>query len=285
MTLKSWNELPAMVRRSDRRLYLYVRSELEGDTDTLTVTVSDGADPIVGASVTIGSTTETTGDDGKASFELEYGDYTATISKEGYVTATETLAFRSNHKNFTVSLTGDTPVTPEYSLEAYSSGTLIGLGCLEGTGETANNRAEYELTYFTEPSGIGMKIWASTSAVVDGTTLNNFYESSSSEQAILEGTLVSGVGSATITCVDSEDTPLEGAEVSLGLLPNKPIFTDTTDSSGVVEFEIMPLVTYPVFLATSSDDSLQYSGSLTVDGDETVTITLTALQSAEENGE
>ena len=104
MTLKSWNELPAMVRRSDRRLYLYVRSELEGDTDTLTVTVSDGADPVSGASVTIGSTTETTGADGKASFSLEYGDYTCTVTADGYVTATESLAFRSNHKNFTVTL-------------------------------------------------------------------------------------------------------------------------------------------------------------------------------------
>ena len=47
---------------------------------------------------------QTTGDDGKATFELEYGDYTATISKDGYVTKTENIAFRNNHKNFTIEI-------------------------------------------------------------------------------------------------------------------------------------------------------------------------------------
>jgi hypothetical protein len=41
-------------------------------------------------------------------FELAYDDYTATIEATGYVTATEELAFRSNHKNFTVTLTAET---------------------------------------------------------------------------------------------------------------------------------------------------------------------------------
>lgn len=41
---------------------------------------------------------------GKAEFELEYGDYSATITADGFIAATESLAFRSNHKNFTVTL-------------------------------------------------------------------------------------------------------------------------------------------------------------------------------------
>ena len=47
---------------------------------------------------------QTTGDDGKATFELEYGDYVATITKDGYTTKTENIAFRSNRKNFNITL-------------------------------------------------------------------------------------------------------------------------------------------------------------------------------------
>ena len=75
---------------------------------TLTVTVTDSEDTpgaIEGASVVIGETTKTTGADGKAEFpNLTYEDKSATISADGYTTKTETLAFRSNHKSFTVAL-------------------------------------------------------------------------------------------------------------------------------------------------------------------------------------
>lgn len=73
--------------------------------DTLNIVVSDGTDTITGASVTIDDTTVVTGDDGTASFDLEYGDYTCTVNKTGYESVTESLSFRSNHKNFTITLT------------------------------------------------------------------------------------------------------------------------------------------------------------------------------------
>ena len=75
---------------------------------TLTVTVTDSEDEpsaISGATVVIGETSKTTGDDGKAEFpNLTYEDKSATISADGYTSKTETLAFRSNHKSFTVQL-------------------------------------------------------------------------------------------------------------------------------------------------------------------------------------
>ena len=74
--------------------------------DTITITVDDGTDPIEGASVTIGETTQTTDASGECTFaNMTYDDYSAEVSAEGYTTATETLQFRSNHKSFTVSLT------------------------------------------------------------------------------------------------------------------------------------------------------------------------------------
>ena len=75
---------------------------------TLSVTVTDSADEpsaIEGATVVIGETTKTTDATGKAEFpNLTYEDKSATISATGYTTKTETLAFRSNHKSFTVAL-------------------------------------------------------------------------------------------------------------------------------------------------------------------------------------
>lgn len=74
--------------------------------DTLTITVENGeSTPIEGATVTIGETNKTTNSNGQAEFTLIYGDYTATISATGYITKTEEMAFRSNHKTFTASLT------------------------------------------------------------------------------------------------------------------------------------------------------------------------------------
>lgn len=67
--------------------------------------INDGTNPITGATVTIGESIETTDASGVVEFELAYGDYEATITAEGYTTATEELQFRSNHKSFTVSLT------------------------------------------------------------------------------------------------------------------------------------------------------------------------------------
>lgn len=74
--------------------------------DTITITVDDGTDAIEGASVVIGETTKTTNASGECTFtNMTYDDYSATITKDGYTTKTETLQFRSNHKSFTISLT------------------------------------------------------------------------------------------------------------------------------------------------------------------------------------
>ena len=79
-------------------------------TDTLTVTVVDSVseDAITGATVTIGDSTETTDENGVATFEnMPYDDYSAEISATDYTTKTETLAFRNNHKAFSVSLVAE----------------------------------------------------------------------------------------------------------------------------------------------------------------------------------
>ena len=106
--LVGFDELPVECRRSTRLMYNFIKENASGggsSSDTLTVTVSDGTDIITGASVTIDEDTVLTGDDGTASFSLEYGDYTCTVSCTGYESVTEDLSFRSNHKNFSITLT------------------------------------------------------------------------------------------------------------------------------------------------------------------------------------
>lgn len=79
-------------------------------TDTITITVDDGADDtpnaIEGAKVTIGTVEKTTDANGQVTFtEMTYDDYDVTVVAEGYEDEEETIQFRSNHKSFTISLT------------------------------------------------------------------------------------------------------------------------------------------------------------------------------------
>lgn len=73
--------------------------------EILNIVVTDGTDNITGASVTIGDDTVLTDENGAASFELEYGDYDCLVTCTGYGDYTDTLSFRSNHKNFSITLT------------------------------------------------------------------------------------------------------------------------------------------------------------------------------------
>ena len=183
----------------------------------MTITDKDTSDPLV-ASVTIGEETKDSGIDGVVQFTLAYGDYEATIECEGYTTATEELAFRSNHKNFTVELEAAAPTT----------------------------------------------------------------------------------GTVTVTCLDSEENPLENAQAILSTVEN-PTSADVIVGIGVADntgtctlVEIDPQTMRPSqtvaeiefgtyyltgFLQREEQGmpvQYEYHGTLVVDGDETVTITLTS---------
>lgn len=71
----------------------------------ITVTISDGTDPIEGASVVIGEITKTTGSAGGCSFnDITDGEHEVSVSAEGYSTSTSTITVDSTHNSFTVSL-------------------------------------------------------------------------------------------------------------------------------------------------------------------------------------
>ena len=158
-------------------------------------------------------TEQTTGDDGKATFQLAYGDYTATISKDGYTTKTENIAFRSNHKNFSITL-----------VESGGTGTVT-VTCQD---ESENPLANSGVVLSTEP--IDFSSQDDTGFVAFGQTGSD--------------------GTVTLNLWD--------------ITTHQP--TQDTD---------VPYGTY-YFGGYNADGGIKiYTGTLTVDGDETVTITLT----------
>lgn len=130
--LDSWTELPNHIKRSKKRLFNYYATELHleefkellkkevrstreyyiylkenanpSSAPTLTITVKSGDSAVSGASVTIGSTTKSTGGDGKTTFTLDYDDYLVEVEKSGYEDYEENIKFRANHKSFTLNI-------------------------------------------------------------------------------------------------------------------------------------------------------------------------------------
>lgn len=136
----------------------YSKGVIDPATRDISITVDDGTDPIAGASVVIGETTKTTNDSGVASFTgVTEGTVSATISKDGYTSKTESLSVDSTHTSFTVSLVAVTPTTVNISATVTSDGT------------TPIQGATVTLTDTTDSS----KTFTGTSGSAGGCTLSN----------------------------------------------------------------------------------------------------------------
>ena len=232
------------------------------ETLKLTITDKDSSDPVV-ASVTIGEETKDSGIDGVVEFSLEYGDYEATIECEGYTTATEELAFRSNHKNFTVELeaaaeTGTVTVTCQDSSENKVEGAIVVMGtqalddpanfetwaATYGVGlGTTDNDGECTLAHFdpqtlepTSDTSFEYGTYYLVSLGSDISSLNDELTVDGDEEVTI--TLTSGGGSTgtvTITTQDSNNDPIEGATVMLAIDlqdPTKWLGMGITDNNG-----------------------------------------------------
>ena len=101
----SWKQLPYKHKLSRKLRWTMIYDSLVDDDHTVTVTVKDGDDALPGATVTIGSKSETTGANGVAVFEeLDDGEISIEVSKTYYTTKTETKTVDRKHTNFTISL-------------------------------------------------------------------------------------------------------------------------------------------------------------------------------------
>lgn len=115
MALPDWNDIPVAYRRSLRKYHTYLKSLEDDDgepaeevpvTRDISITVTDGTDPVQGASVVIGETTKTTGSAGGCSFNgLTEGEKTVTVTADGYVEKTATISVDSTNLTFEIELT------------------------------------------------------------------------------------------------------------------------------------------------------------------------------------
>lgn len=104
----------------------------------ITVNVTDGTDPILGATVTIGTVSETTDASGDAEFtEVPEGTYSVTIAKEGYQEKTASITVDETHTSFDVELVAiDTitiTVTDSEDTPAAIEGATVTIGTVEKT--------------------------------------------------------------------------------------------------------------------------------------------------------
>ena len=115
----------------------------------ITVIVSDGTDPIQGATVTIGEDSETTDSDGEATFASVYeGANTVTVSKTGYATNTSTISVDESHTSFDIELeVVDTlTVTVDDGTDAIE-GASVKIGTVTKTTDSSGEAEFDNMTY------------------------------------------------------------------------------------------------------------------------------------------
>lgn len=110
--------------------------------------MSDGTDAISGATVTIGTDSETTDSNGEATFDdIAYGTYTVSVSKTGYATKSASITVDATHGTFTVTLeVVDTiTITVDDGTDAIE-GASVKIG---STTKTTNSSGECTFTGMT----------------------------------------------------------------------------------------------------------------------------------------
>lgn len=89
-------------------MYLLQKLPLPDTTRNISVNVTDGETGVSGASVVIGDVSKTTGSAGGCTFnDITDGEHTVTVTKEGYVTKTETITVSEDNTTFTITVTSE----------------------------------------------------------------------------------------------------------------------------------------------------------------------------------
>ena len=291
--LEEYDELAKNNMRSTRLLYNYIKENASGSKPTLTIKVKDGESNVSGATVTIGATDKTTNGSGECTFSLDYDNYTVEVEKTGFEDYSENIKFRANHKTFTIPLEATlckvTVTAKDGSDNALNNATvnIKQSSTTVATGKTGTD-GKVELTgvrfgtYTLEAESSDKSLSYSGTLTVDG-----------DETETITLTAPAGdTGTVTVTAtVDDGETQYpvyEGCMVCLATAPvdwTDPDYTtfvalaQTFDETGTATLTTqdqsrdIPFGTY-YLCAEDGETGAQYSGSLTVDGDETVTITL-----------
>lgn len=274
--LDDWEDLDLKVRLSRKRLWTYIATELEGlpvwneltyrmkisrevrwgvlydslvgNKRVVTITVTDGVDPVHGAEVTIGTTTKTTDPKGKVKFTgIEDGSTTISVECDGYEDASKSVTVSRTAFTFTVELEILNPVTI-----TVTDGTnpledaTVTIGTVDKTtddkGVTTWNLEDDTFSVTVAKSGY---VTDTSSIEVD-----DDHTEFTIELSIVTDTL-------TIVVTQADDTPIEGATVVIGE------DSETTDSTGAATFSDMPYDDYEATISatgfvTKSDEAIAF---------------------------
>ncbi len=271
--LEEYDELAKNNMRSTRLLYNYIKENASGSKPTLTVKVKDGENNVSGATVTIGTTEKTTDGSGETTYSLDYDNYTIEVEATGFEDYSENIKFRANHKTFTIPLEATlckVTVTAKDGSANKLEDAVITLS--KNSTEVASGTTDKDGVCVLEDIRFGTY---TLEAVSDDETLayTGSLTVDDDETATITLTEVVSTGTVTVTCKNDLSQNVVGATVTLKQ-DSQTVKTGTSGEGGVCVLENVPYGTYTL---EAEEDLSEYSGSLTVDGDETVTITLTLI--------
>jgi uncharacterized membrane protein len=220
----------------------------------VTFTVDNGATVLQGASISIHSTTLTTGSDGTARISLPNGTYSYTVSDNGYTTSSGSVTLSDSDSGVSVSLSKTT-----YSVTiSVTDGTAPVDGAtvsIDGTDVTtdSNGHAVFTLAWDNYDYTISKAGYTNASGTVsvtsDGTVSGNATDINALRSAY----------TLTIAVTDGT-TPVDGATVNIGGTEV------TTDASGHAVFSNMPWGDYDYTVSKECYTDTNGTASISSDG-------------------
>lgn len=141
----------------------------------ISFSVSDGTNPVQNATVSIGSTTGTTGSAGGCTLQnITDGEQTVTVTATGFNNYTGTITVSENNTSFPITLTRTI-----YNFTSYDSSTKDnewGTGTAKQTGVTSGDYTQIEVITNSVDGFVGNKYYIISDAETDGTTTYQLYE-------------------------------------------------------------------------------------------------------------
>ncbi len=251
---QSMNSIPATVPTNGGTSNVnVVLPSSNNTTGSAAITVTDGSSPLSGAAVTVTvnntAQTVTTNSIGLATFsDMPAGSYTFSVSKEGYINNTVTVAINNGvtaaGKIVLAKQTGTITITITDGINTVSGATVT---LNETTSETTDEMGQ--AIFASQP--IGVSAYTVTAPGYDTKSGNITVNIAGSSETI---SLTRQTGATTIT-VTNGISPISGAAVSISGLGD---WTVTTNELGQATFTNVPTGTY-IFTVTKTGYSSNYT--------------------------
>ena len=149
----------------------------------ITVTVSDGTNPVAFANVTAGTVTGVTDSEGKVALEDVPKSVTSiSVTAVGYEDKTSSVTIDDSHTTFTIALSAIT-----YDFTSYEGETEMDTGTVKPTGVGTANWVQVEvLTATSIPEWVGTKVYVTRDIEADGETKYFLYMGAGTQKTDFE---------------------------------------------------------------------------------------------------